>query len=277
MPQPMVDTPENALQRLRGMLTGSNVSTLSNRGLDIAQGLSDYEPSDVELQEAQNELGGRYSREQLREGAMSRIKRQLSDAATAQSYKMQQSQLEANRDLAKQRLANEGTSSVARIQTEGKAAQAEAAANAKQAALDALLGAAGGTGRALSVSGVGSIGAERAPVAQSRMSQPTDAQMKRLNSSRSNFEGFSPFSRAYEWFTGKPSGERTAYGAELEGILQRAGSMQDMNELVGRLAQYPGSVDEKLAAEQASQDENSFDVTALSPYEREYIRFKLGQ
>jgi hypothetical protein len=275
MPFPKAN-PMESLRTMLRMPSITNVSSLSDRGLDIAQGLGDYEPDETELMSAQNELGGTVSREALRKGAMQHIKRRLADASTAQQYKLQQEGAQGQRELAKQRLANEGSSNVARIQTEGKAAQAEAAANAKQAALDALLQGVGNSGRSVSVPGVGSIGAERPAPGQSRNAQPTDAQMKRLNSTRGNFQGFSPLSSAYEWFTGKPSGERTAYGSELEGILQRAGSMTDMNEMLGMLAQYPGSIDQKMAAAQA--DENfDFDLSQLSPYEREYMQFKLGQ
>jgi hypothetical protein len=268
--------PMESLRTLMGLKSVTNVGGLTDRGLDIAQGLGDYEPDETELLAAQNELGGTVSREALRKGAMAHIKRRLADASTAQSYKLQQEGAQTHRDLSKQRLANEGTENVARINAEGKAAQAEAGFNAKQAALDALLQGVGNSGRSISVPGVGSVGREPVAAGGGRMQQPTDQQMKRLNSARGNFEGFSPFSSLYEKFTGKPSGERIAYGTELEGILDRTGNLGDMNDMLGMLAQYPGSLQDKMAAAQADEAFD-YDLSQLGPYEREYLKFKLGQ
>jgi hypothetical protein len=272
--------PLEALRTLTGMNTGTNVRNLDARGLDIAQGYGDYEPSEVELMDAQNELGGSVSRESLRSGAMSHIKRKLAEGQTAQNYKMQVEGAQHQRELGKQRLANEGSSNVARIQTEGKAAQAEMQANAKQAALDAMLEQFGGTGRGFNVSGVGGVSPERAAGPTTRQ-LPTDQMNKTLRESRGAYRGSHPIDAVLDSVPGLSalSGtnrRRTEYEQSLQSILHRSGSLQDLNDAMAGLAQYPGSLQDKIAA--AQQDDSfEFDLSGLDPYEQEYLKLKLEQ
>ena len=273
--------PVNPMESLRTLMrlpSVSNVSNLSDEGLDIAQGLGDYAPSEAELMGAQEQTGGAISREMIRKSAMANIKQKLMAGQQAQAYKLQQDQAGHQRDLSKQRLANEGQENVARINTEGKAAQAEAAARAKAEMADAMIQGAAGSGRSVSVSGVGGIGPQPRQPGQGSSEPPTEGMLKRLQESKGRFEGFSPLSSLYEKFTGKPSGEREAYGSALSDVLSRSGSMETVQQVAGLLAKYPGTLQQKIAAAQAaSEEEFPYDLSGLDPYEQQYLQFKLGQ
>jgi len=275
MPFPKAN-PMESLRTLMRLPSVTNVGSLTDQGLDIAQGLGEYEPGEADLMAAQEQTGGAVSREMLRKSAMQTIKQKLAAAAQAQQYKMAQDSAGHQRDLQKQELVNRGNQDVARINTEGKAAQAEAAARAKAEALDAMIQGVGGSGRSFSVSGVGGVGPQPKQGATSRQA-PTDKMLERLEGARSSYSGFSPLSWAYEKFTGKPSGERSAYETAMADVIARGGgNVEDIKSAAQILSKYPGSLDQKIAAAQADES-NLYDFSGLDHYEKENIAYLLGR
>ena len=80
-----LDDPNDALNALRSMQSVTNVGGLSDEGLDIAQGLGDFEPSEADLMNAQRSAtvttpSGSFatpSRESLRGQAMGKVRQLL--------------------------------------------------------------------------------------------------------------------------------------------------------------------------------------------------------
>jgi hypothetical protein len=269
--------PIDSLRTLMGLQSPANVRSLDAAGLDRAQGFGEYEPSEAELLDAQLETGGSVSRESLRSGAMSHVKQKLAQQGQQQQYKMQLEGQQQERELAKQRLANEGTANAARIAGDSRVSQAEAAAKAKQDALDTVMGYIQGNGdpnRGFSVPGV--FSQPNAP----RQGQQTQAQTvpsdmdKRLSDTRSQFRASHPMDYLLDKIPGGgmfsgTQGRTADYENALNSVLTRTGKMGGVqtiaNALKGRMT----------AAQAIQQLEAEGEI--LDPYEQEYLTLKLGQ
>lgn len=116
-----IPTDPNALGVLARLKSLTNVGAQSNRGLNIAAGIDDLGPTDSELEDAQlhdadhQEARTGYSftdsRENMRDDAMARLRRKLTEGAMAQQADIASKQAgplaTAQGELAKQRAADE--------------------------------------------------------------------------------------------------------------------------------------------------------------------------
>jgi len=267
-PQPGVN-PLQSLRSLMGLQSVSNVGNLSDRGLDVAAGIDQYEPDEQELKAAQMQTGGSVSREDIRKSAMGNVRQKLAERAQQQQ---RQDQLLAQQEESarqKQMLVNEGNANVARITGDSRVNQAESAANAKQAALDAMLKALGGGDRSMSVSGVGSVGAPPRNTGATAAQNVPEGMDKRLQDARSKTQGFHPLDFLQRKMGGTPAAD-TQYDAALTSVLTRMGVLEDLQGDASTLANTPGAtLDERIAAAGG-------DASSLHPYEREWLSRKLG-
>lgn len=267
--KPLVSNP---LETLHNMLSISNVGKLDQRGLDLAQGYGDYDPSDAELMDAQLETGSGMSREALRTGTMSHIKQKLAQQGQQQAYKM---------DLAHEKTAAEAQARAAQNEAILARQRELADERANQAALTREDNQQFQSGQQAERLAQQELLAGQRQAAGSRNTMVPADMDKRLSDTRKTYQGSHPVDYLLDKLPGGgmlsgTQGRRQDYENSLVSVLTRQGSMQDLQAAVQGLAQYPGGLQDKLAA--ADADPNfEFDLSGLDPYEQEYMKLKLGQ
>lgn len=160
----------NALGVLSKFMGRSNAGNLPTSYLGDAQGYGDMLPGadSPELKIAQEQIaketGMGFSRDALRSNVLDSLRKQLGLQNIEHQQKKEQlavgPTVGGEYDIRQQEVANRGGADVARITGDSRLNAAEATASARDASMQALLAAAAGGNRSVSVSGVGSIGRE---------------------------------------------------------------------------------------------------------------------
>jgi len=275
----MVHDP-NALRALLGMQALSNQATpgvdpfVAKRRAQIYSGEDALANSEVEQRRAQMAeptLG--LSREQYRDDAMNKLKKTLGmqqiQAQQELALKMAPEQLKGEYDLRGREMSNEGQLNVAKTyaQQREETAAANNAARA-QAQQEMFMQHQADPNRSMTVAGVGSIGAAPRQATPPNTTVPAPL-----------YKAVDEAKAAYESYANNPLG-RTLFGASrnnnyssaLTNLLDKKGTLQEVEEVFGILRGVDGAtIEEKIA--------NSGDpaMQALDPYERQYLQLKLGQ
>lgn len=252
--------PDGALRALKSMQGVTNVGSLTNQGLDIAQGLGDFQPSEQDLMGAQHALT-RYSpegsfvtpsRESIRESAMGRIKQMLRMQQVEQAQKLELGQQKIDAETQARTAQNEAIAARQREMAEMNQAAREAARE------DAQAHAAMMQDERLAAQGPSGGGAQRLP---------TEGMDKRLSDARAQYQGgWNSFVRK---LPGGFDGGRQQYQGALESVLTRTGSLGALQKNA-KEAQAAG-----MNAAAAIQEAANQGVT-LDPYEKQYLELLLG-
>lgn len=260
----------NGMESLRTLLkmpSISNVSGLSQRGLDIASGLGDYEPSEAELLAAQQATGGGISRETLRSGALDHVRKMLTERK-AQQGRQDELAARAQQDaLAKQELVNKGNEGVARIQGDARVNAAENSAAAAWARLQDQQAAQAALQDDRLAARAQQPGTQATTV-------PSDMD-KRLSETRKSFQGAHPLDYLLDKLPGGSmlsgtQGRQRDYINSLTSVLTRTGKMQNI-QAAADYAKANG-----LSAADAINQFKQGGVT-LDPYEQEFLQLTLGR
>ncbi len=247
--------PDEALRALQSMDSITNVSGLSDEGLDIAQGLGDFQPSEAELMGAQLRAPGGISREQIRKGALSKVKQML--------------RMEGAKHAQKLELEGEKTKAAAQARTAQN--EAIAARQREQAEMnEATRAAAREDAQAFQVQQQ----AERLAAQQQRPTQgqqPTGQMNTELQKAREQYMGRYKTLDPVRKFLGREQPGRGALTGSLEAARLRLAP--ESTDLAQAALQ---SLDEGLTAEQAIAQAASQGVE-LSEREKAYLRYAMGR
>lgn len=246
--------PDAAAAALRSMQGVTNVGSLTNRGLDIAQGLGDFEPTDAELMGAQLNAPNGISREQIREGAMSKVKQMLGMQAAEQARKL---------ELGKQKVDAEAQARAG--QNEAIAARQREAAEMNEAFRrqqqeDAQQHAAEMQAERLA--------AQAGKPATSRTTLPTDQMDKDLKDKRSAYGGM--WNSLVRKLPGGFDGGTNDLRGAIESIRTRMGVEPEMSAAAFEALQGGQTTDQAIAEALAQG-------VQLSPQQQQFLRYVLGK
>lgn len=252
-----------ALQSLQRMNSISNVGGLTNRGLDIAQGYDQFEPSEADLIGAQLQARGpaQPSREQLRESAMSKVKQLLGMSREEHAQEMEEEALKVEAAAQQRAAQNEA---IAERQRE-----AAEFASQRQSATSAATDARAAAGREAQMAALDKRLAAQEAGGGSTRRLPTEGMDKRLADARAGFQGFHPMNSLQRFLGMRPSAD-TVYQSALESVLERKGTLGPLGQLATE-AKAEGMTAQMAIAEAAQQG------VQLDSQEQEYLTLLLGQ
>lgn len=264
----MAVNPLESLATLLKLRSATNVSGIpTNRGLDVATGMDEFEPTEQELMDAQSTptTSGPYqvfkSRDSIRDNAMQTLRRTMG---------LQAQEHEREMEGKLKPIQERGRYDVQVAQEETKAAEAARRSN-QDAILERQREARDFQAQQneLNRANAAALQEDRQAAAAAGGSQnPIPATMYgAAEKARGTFN--SPMSRLGRMVG--LGGGADAYESSLTNILDRKGTLAEVQEVLGVLQGVQGgSIDERIA------NSGVAGLQQLDPYERQYLALKLG-
>jgi hypothetical protein len=221
---------------------------------------------DPEVYAAQGQMGG--SRQQIADSLRNRLRATLTQNRAAREHDIEKAtiapRIAGEYDLRREQIAGQSRERQAQITGDARISQAEAAAAARERQAQEIIEATRGTGRGFSVSGVGSVGPERAASGAAAGRPVTDAMRKRIDAAKKAL----PTTAVGKWWYGKKPEQE--YDAVLAETLHHTGKLPRLQPIVQAAKQNGDRAGVVIRDIEATNG-------PLDPYEKEYLMRTLGQ
>jgi len=251
------------LTRLRSLsnVTPTGDAFVDKRRLQIQTGEDELAPSELEQRQTQMQMGGEVSREMIRDHGIQALKQKLGMIAAESQAKLQPEIIKGEYGVRQAREA--ATAAEARRGANEQAAEAR-----QERSLNSALQRA-----QLSQGGQDTRQEDRQAFELENPNATATAVPAQL------YTEVSKARQGYESMANNPvsrflfgSGRNAAYETSLTNVLDRKGTLAEVQEVIPVLQRVQGAtIDEKIA------NSGLPGLQSLDPYERQYLQLKLGQ